>query len=169
MTRSVASLGIEVGWRGQREWRVEMEKLQYAGCRKCTGAVVGARKEYVRKVAAVDSVEMYARASAGHFLTRTMSNLSRAGVAECGDPAMVGKRSLSLGGPRWGCWMATANLGVGSYGLVVDWEDDIYRVVEGCLVAYYDGRRDKLGRVAGGWCGLRGAEGKVLVGMAATG
>ena len=43
MIRSVASWGIEVGWRGQKEWRVEMEKLQYAALRKCTGAVVGAR------------------------------------------------------------------------------------------------------------------------------
>ena len=65
MIRSVASWGIEVGLRGQREWRVEMEKLQYAGLRKCTGAVVGARREYVRKVAAVEGVEMFARASAG--------------------------------------------------------------------------------------------------------
>ena len=27
MVRSVASWGIEVGWRGQRKWRVVMEKL----------------------------------------------------------------------------------------------------------------------------------------------
>ena len=43
MIRSVASWGIDVGWRGQREWTVEMEKLQYAALRKCTVAVVGAR------------------------------------------------------------------------------------------------------------------------------
>ena len=41
MIGSVASWGIEVGWRGQREWREEMESLQYAALRKCTGAVMG--------------------------------------------------------------------------------------------------------------------------------
>ena len=56
MVRSVASWGVEVEWRGQQEWREMMEKLQYAALRKCTGAVTGARKEYVRKVAAVEGV-----------------------------------------------------------------------------------------------------------------
>ena len=50
----------------------------------------------------------------------------------------------------------------------MDWEEAISRVGEGCLVAYSDGSRDELGRVAGGWCGPRGAEGSVLVGMVAT-
>ena len=65
-----------------------MEKIQYAPLRKCTGAVVGARKEWVRKVAAVESVEVFARASAGHFLARSMCDPSRAGVAEDVDSAM---------------------------------------------------------------------------------
>ena len=64
--------------------------------------------------------------------------------------------------------MATADLGVGSGGLGVDWEEAISRVGEGCLVAYSDGSRDESGRVAGGWCGPRGAEGCVLVGTVAT-
>ena len=50
----------------------------------------------------------------------------------------------------------------------MDWEEAISRVGEGCLVAYSDGSRDELGRVAGSWCGPRGAEGCVLVGMGAT-
>ena len=74
MIRSVASWGIEVGWRGQKERRVEMEKLQYTALWKCTGAVVGARKVYVQTVAAVEGLEMFARASAGRFLARTMCN-----------------------------------------------------------------------------------------------
>ena len=53
---------------------MEMEKLQYAALLKCTGAVVASRKEYVRKIEAVESVEMYARALAGRFLARTISN-----------------------------------------------------------------------------------------------
>ena len=168
MIRSVAAWGIQVGWRGQREWRVAMEKLQYAALRKCTGAVVGARKEYVRKVAAVESVEIFARASAGRFLARTMGDPSRAGIADCGDTALTGKGALSLGGPCWRGVVTTADLGVGSGGLGVDCEKAISRVGEGCLVAYSDGSRDELGRVAGGWCRPRGAEGCVLVGMVAT-
>ena len=145
-----------------------MEKLQYAALRKCSGAVVGARKEYVRKIAAVESVEIYTRASAGRFLARTMCYPSLAGIAEGGDPALVGKGSLSLGGPCWRRMVATADLGVRSDSPRVDWEEVIFKVGEGCLVAYSDGSRDELGRVAGGWCGPRGAEGCVLVGMVAT-
>ena len=83
MIRSVAAWGIEVGWRGQGEWRVAMVKLQYAALRKCTGAVVGARKKYVRKVAAVERVEMFARASAGRFLV-SMHDMRPAACGNCG-------------------------------------------------------------------------------------
>ena len=86
MIRSVASLVIEVGCRGQREWRVEMEKLQYAALRKCTGAVVGARNDHVHKMVVVVGVEMFARVPAGCFLAWTMCDPSRTGVAECRDP-----------------------------------------------------------------------------------
>ena len=99
MIRSVASLGLEVGWRGQREWREMMQKLQYAVLRKCTGAVVGAMKDSLWKVAAVESVEVFARASAGGFLARSICNPSRAGVAKDVDSAMEGMGDLSLGGP----------------------------------------------------------------------
>ena len=145
-----------------------MEKLQYAALRKCTGAVVGARKEYVRKVAAVESVEMFARVLAGRFLARMTCDPSRAGIAECLNPALIGKGALSLGGPCWQGVVTVADLGVGSGGLEVDWEEAISRVGAGCWVAYSDGSRDELGRVAGGWCGPRGAERCVLVGMVAT-
>ena len=60
------------------------------------------------------------------------------------------------------------DLGVGSGGVGGDWEVAIDRVGEGCLVAYSDGSQDEAGRVAGGWCGPRGAEGSVLVGRVAT-
>ena len=64
--------------------------------------------------------------------------------------------------------MATADLGVGSSGLVVDWEVAISRVWEGSRVSYSDGSRDESGQVAGSWCGPRGVEGCVLVGTVAT-
>lgn len=49
-----------------------METLQYAALRKCTGALTGARRESVRKVAAVEGMEMIVHAAAGPFLARSM-------------------------------------------------------------------------------------------------
>ena len=168
MVRSVASWGIEVGWRGQREWRELMEKLQYAALRKCTGAVVGARKEYVRKIAAVEGVETFARAAAGRFLARTMCDPCRAGVAENGDAVMAGAGELSLGGSCWRGKVEVVDLGVGVGGTSLDWERAIESVGGGCVVAFTDGSRDEFGRVAGGWCDSRGGEGCELVGSVAT-
>ena len=59
MMRTIATWGAEIGWRGQVEWKEAMRKLQYAALRKCTGAVMGARKESVDEIAAVESVETF--------------------------------------------------------------------------------------------------------------
>lgn len=64
--------------------------------------------------------------------------------------------------------MTTVDLGVGSGGLGFQWEEAIARVRESYLIAYSHGSRDELGRVAGGWCGPRGAEVWVLVGKMTT-
>ena len=94
-------MGDRGGVAGQREWRVMMEKLQYAALRKCAGAVVGARKEYVRKVAAVEGVETFVPTAAGRFLARTLCDPVRVGVAENGDVVTQGAGGLSLGGSCW--------------------------------------------------------------------
>ena len=83
-------------------------------------------------------------------------------------PCIGWEGSLSLGGACWQGVVGTADFGVGSGSLRVDWEEAIARVGEGCLVAYSDGSRDELGRVAGGRCGPRGAERCVLVGTVVT-
>ena len=41
MVRAVASCGVEIGWRGQREWRHEITLLQNAAMRETLGAVKG--------------------------------------------------------------------------------------------------------------------------------
>ena len=69
MLRSMASWGVEVGCRGQREWREEIESLQYAALRKCTGAALRSRNPLVRGVAAVEDVKTFARVATGRFLT----------------------------------------------------------------------------------------------------
>ena len=145
-----------------------MEKLQYAALRKCTGAVVGARMEYVRKVAAVEGVETFARAAAGRFLARTMCDPDRAGVAENGDTVMAGAGELSLGGSCWKGEVAVVDLGVGAGAMSRNWEEAIERVRDGSVVAFTDGSRDDAGWVAGGWCDSRGGEGCEFVGTVAT-
>ena len=116
----------------------------------------------------MEGVRIYARASTGRFLARTICNPSRVGLAECGDPALYGKGSLTIGGPYCRGVVATEKLYVGPDGLRVDCKGAISMVGEGCLVAYFDGSRDRLGQVAGSWCGPRGTESFVLVGTVAT-
>ena len=145
-----------------------MEKLQYAALRKCTGAVVGVRKESVRNVAAVESVEVFARASARRFLARSMCDPSRAGVAEDVDSAMEGMGDLSSGGPSWKGEVVVIDVGVGSEGTKEDREEAILKVSDRCMVAITDGSKDDEGKVAGGWCGSRGGECCERVGSVAT-
>ena len=54
MITMVATWGAELGWRGQKRWAEELERLQYNSLRKCVGAVKGASKEKVRKIAGVE-------------------------------------------------------------------------------------------------------------------
>ena len=81
---------------------------------------------------------------------------------------VIRKGAMSLGCPCWHGGVDTVDLGVGPGALCGDWEEAIFRIGEGCLVAYTDGSRDELGRVAGGLCSPRGAEGSLLVGTVAT-
>lgn len=52
----------------------------------------------MRKVAAVENIEVSARATAGRFLARTMCELVRAGVGEASDELMVKKGTPSVAG-----------------------------------------------------------------------
>ena len=108
MIRAVTAWGVEIGWRGQKEGREMMEKLQYQALRKCTGAVVGAEKVLVRQIAAVEDVETFAEAAQGRFLARAISDPGRAGVP---DPPRGIDGELSLGGPCWRGSIEVVNLG----------------------------------------------------------
>ena len=146
---------------GQREWRVELESLQYAALRKCTGAVLGSRKTLVRGVAAVEDVETFARAAAGQFLARTLCDPLRAGVAAADDPLLVGKGALSLGGPCWHGVVEVIDLGLGGDASIGEWEAAIERAQGGDALLFTDSSRDEsgrsvevggvLGEVAGPW------------------
>ena len=56
MIRTVATWRAELGWRGQKRWEEELERLQYDSLRNCVGAVKGASKEKVRKIAGVEKM-----------------------------------------------------------------------------------------------------------------
>ena len=89
MVRAIATWGAEIGWRGQVEWKEAMRRLQYTTLRKCTRAVMGARKESVDKIAAVESVETFLTSMQDRFVARAI-----------GDPRGVGDLLRRSGGGR---------------------------------------------------------------------
>ena len=157
-----------MGWRGQREWREEIESLQYAALRKCIGAVLASRKTLVRGVAAVESVETVVRAAAGWFLAQSLCDLLLTGVAASDDPVLVGKGILSLGGACWHGVVEVADLGLSGEVMVVEWEEAIKSLRGGSSLLFTDGSHDESGRVGGGWLGYQGGSGSVAVGTVAT-
>lgn len=116
------------------------------------GAVKGTRREYLWKVAAVVSMEMFARATAGRFLTRTMCDLSHAGVAQNGDVALEGAGAPSLGGRCWRGRVEVVDLGVGSDGLIGEREAVFTQVGEYCMVSYTDRSQNEDRCVGRCWC-----------------
>ena len=76
MVRVIALWGAELGWRGQKEWRKQFERLQYQALRKCTGAVLGANKEKVNAIAGVEDVETILDASQQRYMARCIANPS---------------------------------------------------------------------------------------------
>ena len=48
--------------------------LQYQSLRRCTGAVLGSRRDKVDKIAAVESVGTFMSAAQARFLSRSMAD-----------------------------------------------------------------------------------------------
>ncbi|KAF8463325.1 hypothetical protein BDZ91DRAFT_796479 [Kalaharituber pfeilii] len=72
--------GAEIGWRGQKEWRKEMERIQYQILRKATGAVHGAARQKVNWIVGVECAETALDAAQARFVARSMGDPSG-----CGD------------------------------------------------------------------------------------
>ena len=167
MVRAVTSWGVEIGWRGQKEWRHEMTLLQNAAMRKTLGAVKGSSGRKANAIAAVEDVETFARAATGRFLARTLCDPPRAGMGVV-DEEIAGKGRLSLGG---GCWRGdvdVVDLGLCRSSTSEVWERAIKEAGEGRLVVYTDGSRDGDGRVGGGWHAPGNGAGSTAVGSIAT-
>ena len=56
MIRTVALWGAEIGWRGQRDFEKELQKLQYQALRKATRVVSRVGAKTVNKIAGVEDV-----------------------------------------------------------------------------------------------------------------
>ena len=167
MVRAVASWGVEVGWRGQKEWRQEMTLLQNAAMRKALGAVKGSSGKKVNAIAAVEDVETFAKAATGRFLARTLCDPPRAGIGVV-DEGIAGQGRLSFGGTCWRGRVDVVDLGPSKSSTCAVWEWAIGEAGERRLVVYTDGSRDSDGRVGGGWHAPGNGAGRVAVGSIAT-
>ena len=70
MIRVVALWGAELGWKGQKAWLKEFERLQYQALRKCTGATLGASRQRVNYIARVEDVKTILDSSQVRYLAR---------------------------------------------------------------------------------------------------
>ena len=167
MVRAVASWGVEIGWRGQKEWRQEMTLLQNAAMRKALGAVRGSSGRKANAIAAVEDVETFAKAATGRFLARTRCDPPRAGIGVV-DEGIAGKGQLSVGGTCWRGIVEIVDLGPSKSSTCAVWERAIWEAGERRLVVYTDGSRDGDGRVGGGRHAPGNGAGSVAVGNVAT-
>ena len=167
MVRAVASWGVEIGWRGQKEWRCEMTLLQNVAIRKTLGAVKGTSWKKADAIAAVEDVETFARAATGRFLARTLCDPRRAGIGVV-DEGIARKGQLSFGGECWRGQVDVVDLGPCKSSTSEVWERAIKEAGEGRLVVYTDGSKDGGGQVGGGWYTPENGAGRVAVGGIAT-
>ena len=73
----VAMWRAELAWKGQRDWKREIERLQYQALKKSMGAVQGSSIEKINKIAGVEEVDTIIRASQARFVVRSMADPSR--------------------------------------------------------------------------------------------
>ena len=167
MVRAVASWGVEIGWRGQKECRHTMTLLQNMAMRKTLGAVKGTSGRKAGAIAAVEDVETFARAATGRFLARTLCDPPRAGIGVV-DEGVAGTGQLSCGGECWRGHVDVVDLGPCKSFTSEVWERAIKEAGAGKLVVYTDGSRDSGGQVGGGWHAPQNGAGSVAVGSIAT-
>ena len=73
----VAMWRADLAWKRQRDWKREMERLQYQALKKSMGAVQGSSIEKINKIAGVEEVDTIIRASQARFVARSMADPSR--------------------------------------------------------------------------------------------
>ena len=167
MIRAVASLGVEIGWRGQREWRHEITLLQNAAMRKSLCAVKGSPGRKASAIAAVEEVKTFAKAATERFLARTLRDPLRAGIGVV-DERIASGGQLSVGGGCWRGLVEVVDLGPCKTSSAAEWERAIEGESRGRLVVYTDSSRNDDGKVGGGWYATGNGAGSMAVGSIAT-
>ena len=167
MVRAVASWGVEIWWRRQKEWRHEITLLQNVAMPKTLGSVKGSSRRKANAIAAVEDVETFARAATGRFLASTLCDPPRAGVGMV-EEGITGKGRLSFGGDCWRGHVDVLDLGPCKSSTSDVWEWAIKEAGERRLVVYTDSSKDGDGRVGGWWHAPANGAGSVAVGSIAT-
>ena len=187
MVRTIASWGAEIGWRGQVEWKEAIRRLQYAALRKCTGAVMGARKESVDKIAAVESVETFLISMQDRFVARAIGDPRGVGdlLRRSGRGGELGETERELlehatgtlveGHIEWGGTCPRTEVGVVELHLVAqakpwEWEQAAGQAARDRRVVFTDGSKEEgcNGMVGGGWFENENMKGTMTVGRKAT-
>ncbi|KAF8453564.1 RNase H-domain-containing protein [Kalaharituber pfeilii] len=102
MIRAVMMWGSEIGWRGQKDWRREMEKIQYQVLKKATGAVHGAAIQKVNWIAGVESAETALDAAQARLVARSMGDPEGCGDIWTAD--FRGEGDVEERGRDWKDW-----------------------------------------------------------------
>jgi len=72
-------LGLELEWRGQRDWEKDFERLQYQGLKKCVNAIHGSKIELVSQITAVESPRMALDAAQTRLMGKIMRDTTALG------------------------------------------------------------------------------------------
>ena len=79
MISAVTTWGVEIGWRGQKEWEKAIIKLQYQALRKATGTVLGSRASKVDKIIVVESVPTLMVSTQARLIAKSMEDPTKVG------------------------------------------------------------------------------------------
>ena len=173
--RTVATWGAELEWRGQKGWAEELERLQYDSLRRFVGAVKGASKEKVRKIAGVERISTYLDGMQARLVARmakekyVCSILGDGGLQR--EPRIAGQygefdtmmdyvvaKTLAplIGEISSGALVQKVDIPVVNLVVSADaprwaWEEAIQRATVGHIRIYMDGCKDMDGAVGGAW------------------
>ena len=77
MIIAVATWGVEIGQRGQKDWEKAIIKLQYQALRKATCVVLGSRVLKVDKIAGVELVHTFIVLTQARFIAKLIRDSTK--------------------------------------------------------------------------------------------
>ena len=76
MIRAVALWGVDLGWRGQRDWEEGFQKLQFLALKKCVNVRHESKWKLVNQIAGVKIPRMAQDAAQARVMGKLMRNPS---------------------------------------------------------------------------------------------